>query len=159
MVIQLMLKLVKTFQSTLSVRRATVGIKWGYQMYIISIHALREESDTTLYKGGNKFWISIHALREESDQLSTNIRHLSCGFQSTLSVRRATVMMSGKGCRVFISIHALREESDPTLFPKSKPAVDFNPRSPWGERHIPFLSCPLEQGNFNPRSPWGERPN
>ena len=103
--------------------------------------------------------ISIHALREESD----------FNFWS-FNTPRTT-----------ISIHALREESDPTLLPKSKPAVDFNPRSPRGERRrlraatkdffyisihalreesdsmIERRSATLR--NFNPRSPRGERPN
>ena len=56
--------------------------------------------------------ISIHALREESDLMSysTVIQHTL--FQSTLSVRRATnpLKMFKKG--ILISIHALREESD-----------------------------------------------
>ena len=56
-------------------------------------------------------------------------------FQSTLSARRAT----------------------PTLLPKSKPAVDFNPRSPRGERPFSFFSSLLNGTDFNPRSPRGER--
>ena len=35
--------------------------------------------------------------------------------------------------------------------------MDFNPRSPWGER--PYqVSVSMVPGDFNPRSPWGERP-
>ena len=151
----------------------------------------------------NKFNISIHALREESDkwQYSRKIikRHfnprspwgerlvfllykpIGLGFQSTLSVRRAT------------AITILTIIINP----------NFNPRSPWGERHrsfwnefkrtiwfqstlsvrratIDFLSIlwytyifqstlsvrratgsqswqPLFLSDFNPRSPWGER--
>ena len=33
----------------------------------ISIHALREEGDRTLFRSHGKFSISIHALREEGD--------------------------------------------------------------------------------------------
>ena len=33
-----------------------------------------------------------------------------------------------------ISIHALREESDDVVAPPRGFEVDFNPRSPWGER-------------------------
>ena len=36
---------------------------------IISIHALREESDYSWLDNMRKYPISIHALREESDQL------------------------------------------------------------------------------------------
>ena len=56
--------------------------------------------------------ISIHALREESDCNALNVLYIKVSFQSTLSVRRATIC-----CRCIcsdskISIHALREESD-----------------------------------------------
>ena len=33
----------------------------------------------------------------------------------------------------------------------------FNPRSPYGERHLALMSCGPEF-HFNPRSPYGERP-
>ena len=33
---------------------------------------------------------------------------------------------------------------------------DFNPRSPWGERHYFLITENLDY-HFNPRSPWGER--
>ena len=56
------------FQSTLSVRRAT--------------HAGAGRRKRPL--------ISIHALRKESDGLGTMPKCFTCGFQSTLSVRRAT---------------------------------------------------------------------
>ena len=57
----------------------------------ISIHALREESDRSLFTN----WlahnhISIHALREESDGLNLDEIDEDTVFQSTLSVRRAT---------------------------------------------------------------------
>ena len=56
------------FQSTLSVRRATLCTGYDLKCSAISIHALREESDMTVGVGtvGNLL-ISIHALREESD--------------------------------------------------------------------------------------------
>ena len=59
------------FQSTLSVRRATLQLLQWVELEHISIHALREESD-----GNNQILrlraiISIHALREESDTAIT----------------------------------------------------------------------------------------
>ena len=84
-----MLPAVTIFQSTLSVRRATKAAEWLGNQTMISIHALREESDVSSNAGSAGGYISIHALREESDQ-----RH----FRK----RRDGV----------ISIHALREESD-----------------------------------------------
>ena len=60
--------------------------------FLISIHALREESDTVdVVTPPRGFEISIHALREESDILNCLGVHCAIEFQSTLSVRRATV--------------------------------------------------------------------
>ena len=56
--------------------------------------------------------ISIHALREESDADIQNVREYLLKFQSTLSVRRATSWRALAAERRVISIHALREESD-----------------------------------------------
>ena len=67
---------------------------------IISIHALREESDCfLLFCCSSSSDISIHALREESDAKKISCRRpqaakpllFSAKFQSTLSVRRATI--------------------------------------------------------------------
>ena len=108
---------VTVFQSTLSVRRATFRWYSSHKRRIsISIHALREESDRlhirsrsiSCHFNPRSPWgerpitpfmvlnpvpkpISIHALREESDHMRSN--HLEHGgrFQSTLSVRRATL--------------------------------------------------------------------
>ena len=58
---------------------------------VISIHALREESDPTTKKLVLAVrFISIHALREESDLFICIVGKPADGFQSTLSVRRAT---------------------------------------------------------------------
>ena len=95
------------FQSTLSVRRATLRPTPSPAGSDISIHALRKESDRIRAWRESPYGISIHALRKESDhaEILTKKRQ---GFQSTLSVRRATV-----------SLRVLR------VFDKY-----FNPRSP-----------------------------
>ena len=74
---------------------------------MISIHALRKESDPrgTLYI--ITLSISIHALRKESDI------HETCLRQS-----------------LAISIHALRKESDKYLNRLRSIEMNFNPRSP-----------------------------
>ena len=59
---------------------------------LISIHALREESDAACEFLEVAIGISIHALREESDPASAPMVPF-CAFQSTLSVRRATVQL------------------------------------------------------------------
>ena len=55
--------------------------------------------------------ISIHALHEESDVVSS-ISSQQKKFQSTLSMRRATKIITTKTQVWNISIHALHEESD-----------------------------------------------
>ena len=124
-----------SFQSTPSARRATAGIKAIGHRTIISIHALREESDLWQATTSCLRWyfnprpprgerrgnsditaethlISIHALREESDNSHFVFLLLLALFQSTPSARRATLP-----CLVTWSSHRY-----------------FNPRSPWGER-------------------------
>ena len=78
--------------------------------------------------------ISIHALREESDVTTPAVSDASA-----------------------ISIHALREESDPWDKATQTVRDNFNPRSPWGERHFLKLDVYIHTQHFNPRSPWGER--
>ena len=148
------------FQSTLSARRATFVLGYCYLIYIISIHALREESDNGVNCIINWTGISIHALREESDDRASNaVKYINSGiFQSTLSARRATA--ASKWLRLN--------------------KINFNPRSPRGERLLlriydkkaeQFQStlsarrattqAKKERGiknDFNPRSPRGERP-
>ena len=80
--------------------------------HIISIHALREESDTNGTSATQTTDISIHALREESDYAAELDGALHSRFQSTLSVRRATGLAPVVQRLQLISIHALREESD-----------------------------------------------
>ena len=79
-----------SFQSTLSVRRATQIIKITERRGNISIHALRKESDKLRLTARSSFAISIHALRKESDVTAYHQSPANALFQSTLSVRRAT---------------------------------------------------------------------
>ena len=95
------------FQSTLSVRRATRIIHRIRLHPIISIHALRKESDFTHVGWRGHITISIHALRKESDV-------------------RLKFNLDTEG----ISIHALRKESDPSGVWSCAARSNFNPRSP-----------------------------
>ena len=70
----------------------------------ISIHALRKESDDAsmiIFAVG--LLISIHALRKESDTSLVLVQSSGSIFQSTLSVRRATVQLD-------IFVHFLRRK-------------------------------------------------
>ena len=74
---------------------------------VISIHALRKESDREGPSDALALAISIHALRKESDDL-----------------------VGGGSGRDVISIHALRKESDPPMWGLLNFPTHFNPRSP-----------------------------
>ena len=100
-------------------------------------------------------------------------------FQSTLSLRRATLVAEYLFYSDYISIHALLAESDSLVLDTILTGLDFNPRSPCGERPAPSLGplqrllisihallaesdrCRSERmplrSDFNPRSPCGER--
>ena len=57
------------FLSTPSARRATQALTYGRRSRAISIHALREEGDSSVSSAASSKWISIHALREEGDDV------------------------------------------------------------------------------------------
>ena len=59
-----------------------------------------------------RYLISIHALREESDEPLSPGRYTARKFQSTPSARRATAAIKVGLKHKDITIHALREESD-----------------------------------------------
>ena len=102
---------------------------------IISIHALREEGDTTRKTKYPDFSISIHALREEGD-IFRQFRHLK---------KRA------------ISIHALREEGDRVHKYFETAAFRFL-STPSARRATWLIERKIEQHeNFYPRPPRGGR--
>ena len=63
------------FQSTLSVRRATRVYTGDTKILLISIHALRKESDGISNVSAHVINISIHALRKESDHYFLSSNH------------------------------------------------------------------------------------
>ena len=92
-----------------------------------------ERPDAALFCGAGNY-ISIHAPRAGSDS-------------------RAAIEPSQEE---LISIHAPRAGSDETAIRTHLEQVDFNPRSPCGERLHP-IDTAQTPGYFNPRSPCGER--
>ena len=108
---------------------------------LISIHALREESDVYFIREQFKAMeISIHALREESDSSKTGSNKETNIFLSTPPARRATHGNAKPQPGMDISIHALREESDTGTADKPAPYEDFYPRPPRGERQRSCIS-------------------
>ena len=78
------------------------------------------------------------------------------GFQSTLPVWGATISVIKGGTQNGISIHAPRVGSDNALRGCPACKINFNPRSPCGERQGHQRQT-RHFANFNPRSPCGER--
>ena len=102
------------FQSTPSARRATLSLLRQIVDGLISIHALREESDLRFFDRPHfPDYFNPRPPRGERHLLDYTIQRVK-QFQSTPSARRATARLGGRhpGCE--ISIHALREESDKT---------------------------------------------
>ena len=134
----------KKFLSTPSARRATNIPAGAYQNgEFLSTPSARRA--TKLWGRSCRFHlISIHALREESDLLHLFIQPSRPLFLSTPSARRATPLLTLPCIWCYISIHALREESD-VLFGLPVPccSANFYPRPPRGERRAVRTACAL----------------
>ena len=78
--------------------------------------------------------ISIHALREEGDSSTPSSQVPTSEFLSTPSARKATVIVSDIRDLEYISIHALREEGDPARPGAAAAMPYFYPRPPRGGR-------------------------
>ena len=146
------------FQSTLSLRRATKALLRGLPVSPISIHALLAESDQLFGAvcEPNSDFNPRSPCGERHDPLSPEHRfkyfnpRSPCGerlplsemdisangFQSTLSLRRATCQSGQFPPKSRISIHALLAESDSHSGSFLSETVYFNPRSPCGERRM-----------------------
>ena len=126
----------ETLISIHALREESDRVAWHFAPWrlSISIHALREESDANWMQYRDFLLISIHALREESDL-----------------AKRERFFWSP------ISIHALREESDQILKSFIRVSVIF--QSTLSARRATLCSICICFGikYFNPRSPRGER--
>ena len=167
------------FQSTLPARGATVMTNAQFSSLRISIHAPRTGSDpcdggyfaasfafqstlpargaTALVNkyGGNKKYFnprSPHGERRGEQYATTSYVE----FQSTLPARGATVENAKYNAYEVISIHAPRTGSDLDCQAFAEYCLNFNPRSPHGERREQFFPVAPTR-HFNPRSPHGER--
>ena len=148
--------------------------------YLISIHALREEGDVTIFFHGiPPYKISIHALREEGDGGAGVLPHPkgisihALREEGDGGVAKATPLLSyfyprpPRGGRpsaqykalaqLVISIHALREEGDCSSTPPVYVVRDFYPRPPRGGRPRPLQDPAAHTKYFYPRPPRGGR--
>ena len=96
--------------------------------------------------------ISIHALREESDKHRKRRLPHHHQFQSTLSVRRATQILEDLISSFQISIHALREESDTSGHVRCTGKLPFQSTLSVRRATRP-TARPSAMRHFNPRSP------
>ena len=124
---------------------------------VISIHAPHAGSDYTAQLHW-PCWKYFNPRSPCGERLSGILfRFLFTRFQSTLPMRGATFFRPSFPPHFLISIHAPHAGSDELLFQFDSFVLDFNPRSPCGER-LTEGHGPLVAYNFNPRSPCGERP-
>ncbi len=123
-----------TFQSTPSLRRATRHHSGGADQAGVSIHALLAESDWEAISTGSAL-TSFNPRPPCGERLSFSVKWEKNGvFQSTPSLRRATVRKRLHLNSQYVSIHALLAESDVWGGGNGNPVFCFNPRPPCGER-------------------------
>ena len=104
------------FLSTPSARRATCGCLCQGSVRLISIHALREEGDTSKRRRSRttcNFYPRPPRGGRQSPCVAFCVFRI---FLSTPSARRATDFLLQLGICLLISIHALREEGDFVVF-------------------------------------------
>ena len=77
-----------------------------------STHSVRSAINILMHRA-EQIAVSIHALREECDSSGNERASILVRFQSTHSVRSAIRYDVGKDRIEDVSIHALREECDP----------------------------------------------
>ena len=144
------------FQSTHSLRSATVEYFNEFGEDVVSIHALLAECDT--YEAGVMGIVNSFNPRTPCGVRPdfTDWEGIILRFQSTHSLRSAT-----SGMRVFdmmtrVSIHALLAECDCLHALRVTSGKSFNPRTPCGVRR--GRSWTFDSGTgFNPRTPCGVR--
>ena len=124
---------------------------------VISIHAPRGGSDGNHSADPtDRRRISIHAPRGGSDRVLSQGFGDQIPFQSTLPVGGATAMRGDERDVLHISIHAPRGGSDSGC-DFTQPMQSISIHAPRGGSDGGFDSHIFPPLNFNPRSPWGER--
>ena len=145
------------FQSTYSLRSATMGLPMYDEYTGVSIHALLAECDI--------FWIQlVNVPRGFNPRTPCGVRLETLApmtptpqFQSTHSLRSATYGPLDMETFLRVSIHALLAECDATGRESETVSASFNPRTPCGVRLASFGIVNVPCG-FNPRTPCGVRP-
>ena len=125
-------------------------------MLSISIHALREEGDSSCFTSSLDCSYFYPRPPRGGRLLKPYIMSFKIRFLSTPSARRATHTSFYPAQSRKISIHALREEGDPAKNRLPGRPLDFYPRPPRGGRHARIPRGGHTQ-NFYPRPPRGGR--
>ena len=147
----------RTFQSTLPARGATRAER-SPLIFSSNFNPRSPHGERPITETGAKYnsYISIHAPRTGSD------KKLVTGFPVATNISIHAPRTGSDSIlllifvKIIISIHAPRTGSDQTAPTFGKPILDFNPRSPHGERLLQ-VHTGLIRHDFNPRSPHGER--
>ena len=135
---------VKKFQSTLPSRGATNPSNLlAHLDHYFNPRSPRGERRIFLKTVTLGAGISIHAPLAGSDILHRRPPSSSSRFQSTLPSRGATELYALRSRRYVISIHAPLAGSDSSSPIRSRRCVNFNPRSPRGERPAPPISSAM----------------
>ncbi len=135
------------FQSTHSLRSATLFIRCIRRIFEVSIHALLAECDPDLAPAGQKRRGFNPRTPCGVRPSLTRIRGIKLWFQSTHSLRSATYEFTGKLTKGDVSIHALLAECDVLPRRGRKRRQCFNPRTPCGVRPMP-QSAPVWTRRF-----------
>ena len=102
---------------------------------VISIHALLAESDARPWPGAADAWISIHALLAESDGFYADMMALTAISIHALLAESDLAVLHVRGHHLrFLSTLSLRRATV-LVWCSSGGVSDFYPRSPCGERH------------------------
>ena len=124
------------FQSTHSLRSATLKRLIPAELYEVSIHALLAECDMRSLTIGNQE-------KSFNPRTPCGVRphlegqpHAICTFQSTHSLRSATLIKHIAYYPDYVSIHALLAECDVMRILRDYRKKCFNPRTPCGVRPV-----------------------
>ena len=123
------------FQSTHSLRSATISVELFLLHASVSIHALLAECDS--------YFVSS-AIQRNGFNPRTPCGVRPAGSNFLLPAR-------------WVSIHALLAECDRVAVGHNRKARSFNPRTPCGVRLLMWFGLVPKQ-SFNPRTPCGVRP-
>ena len=144
------------FQSTHSLRSATLVCGDDEDLAPVSIHALLAECDFPWFPGCR----GLNGFNPRTPCGVRRCKGAACRtdsvFQSTHSLRSATPWAVAPALEDLVSIHALLAECDCFHRPGCGLGTCFNPRTPCGVR-LPNGRSSSGRYGFNPRTPCGVR--